>query len=397
MNFIFISPNFPTNYRYFCQQLANNGVKVLGVGDAPYDKLHSELKASLEEYYRVENMEDYLQMYRAVAYFAFKYGPIDWIESNNEYWLQRDAALRTAFHVTSGIMDDRILDIKMKSEMKKFYKKAGIPSCKFILASEGLKSVKAFGKKVGYPLFSKPNIGVGAVGANPIPDEAALEKFFAETPRAEDYIIEEYVTGDIWTYDAIYDADGEPLFENNCVCPPSIADIVINNLDSTYYASAQVEERLRDAGRRTVKAFGIKSRFVHCEFFCLAADHPGLGKKGDFVGLEVNMRPGGGFTPDMINYAHDVDVYKIWANMICGNAVPVRATNNYYTAFAGIRDNVHYEHSHAEIMAKYGSQMCMAPRIPDALSGAMGNQSYIARFPSQEEMQAFIDYVTARK
>ena len=35
------------------------------------------------------------EVYRAVAFFAFKYGRIDWLESNNEYWLERDAALRT--------------------------------------------------------------------------------------------------------------------------------------------------------------------------------------------------------------------------------------------------------------------------------------------------------------
>lgn len=36
-------------------------------------------------------MENYDQMMRAVAYFTFKYGRIDWLESNNEYWLTQDA------------------------------------------------------------------------------------------------------------------------------------------------------------------------------------------------------------------------------------------------------------------------------------------------------------------
>ena len=42
-NFIFISPNFPTNYWQFCHELKNNGMNVLGIGDQPYD----ELKLSL--------------------------------------------------------------------------------------------------------------------------------------------------------------------------------------------------------------------------------------------------------------------------------------------------------------------------------------------------------------
>ena len=101
-NFIFISPNFPTNYWQFCRELKNNGMNVLGIGDQPYDELKPELKDSLNEYYKVGSLENYDEVYRAVAFFAFKYGRIDWLESNNEYWLERDAALRTDFHITSG-------------------------------------------------------------------------------------------------------------------------------------------------------------------------------------------------------------------------------------------------------------------------------------------------------
>ena len=72
-------------------------MKVLGIADAPYDSLQRELKKSLTEYYRVNSLENYDEVYRAVAYFAFRYGRIDWIESNNEYWLeQMPACVRTS-------------------------------------------------------------------------------------------------------------------------------------------------------------------------------------------------------------------------------------------------------------------------------------------------------------
>ncbi|MBR0399610.1 MAG: carbamoylphosphate synthase large subunit, partial [Mogibacterium sp.] len=77
MNFVFISPNFPHTYWQFCDRLKNRGVNVLGIGDCPYEYLEDSLKASLTEYYSVNNMEDYDQVYRAVAFFAFKYGKID--------------------------------------------------------------------------------------------------------------------------------------------------------------------------------------------------------------------------------------------------------------------------------------------------------------------------------
>ena len=57
-NLVFISPNFPTNYWMFCRELKNNGINVLGIGDCPYDYLMPELQDSLNEYYKVDSLED---------------------------------------------------------------------------------------------------------------------------------------------------------------------------------------------------------------------------------------------------------------------------------------------------------------------------------------------------
>lgn len=72
MNLIFISPNFPQNFCHFCDRLNDNGVNVLGIGDCPYDDLSEELKYSLTEYFKVDSLEDYDQVFRAVAFFSFK-------------------------------------------------------------------------------------------------------------------------------------------------------------------------------------------------------------------------------------------------------------------------------------------------------------------------------------
>ena len=74
MNYVFISPYFPYTYWNFCDRLKRNGVNVLGIGDAPYDSLEGNLKAALTEYYRVDTLESYEQVFKAVAFFSFKYG-----------------------------------------------------------------------------------------------------------------------------------------------------------------------------------------------------------------------------------------------------------------------------------------------------------------------------------
>ena len=314
-NFIFISPNFPTNYWKFCYELKNNGLNVLGIGDQPYDELSNELKSSLNEYYKVSSLENYDEVYRAVAFFAYKYGRIDWLESNNEYWLEKDAALRTDFNITTGFHTEDIPRIKYKSKMKEYYKKAGLTVARYHLVDD-LDGCRKFIEEVGYPVVAKPDNGVGASHNFKIKNEEELVDFYGQRHEGVVYIMEEFVNGIVNSYDAIIDSKGEIMFETGNVSLGSIMDIVNEKQNSLFYILKELPEETRKAGRDTVKAFGVKSRFVHFEFFRLLQDQEGLGKKDDIMALEVNMRPSGGFSPDMINYAHSTDVYKIWADMI---------------------------------------------------------------------------------
>ena len=101
------------------------------------------------------------------------------------------------------------------------------------------------------------------------------------------------------------------------------------------------------------------------------------------------MRPAGGFTPEMYNYSQETDVYKIWADMIAFDYNTKPIGNRHYCAFYGRRDGKHYKLDDYEVMMKYGHRMVMWGRIPEALSGAMANQMYVANFDTEEEMMAY--------
>ena len=386
-NFIFISPNFPTNYWKFCRELKNNGIRVMGIGDQPWEEMTQELKDSLNEYYKVSSLENYDEVYRAVAWFIHKFGRVDWIESNNEYWLERDAMLRTDFNVPSGFHVEDLGRIKYKSGMKEYYQKAGIRTARYHIV-DNFDGCKAFINEVGYPVIVKPDNGVGANDTYKLDNDGELWQFLNDKNPGVRYIMEEFVTAEVNSYDAIIDSNGNPLFETGNVSPISIMDIVNNNDNSIYYIVKDLAEDVRAAGRAAVKSFGVKSRFVHFEFFRLTKDQP-MGKQGDVVALEVNMRPCGGFSPDMMNFANSTDVYKIWADMIAFNCSTKPQGEHFFCAFAGRRDGKPFQMSHEELAAKYANQMRMMERMPDALSGAMGNQMYIAVFPTEAEMNQF--------
>ena len=393
-NFIFMSPNFPTNYWQFCWELHKNGVNVLGVGDQPYDELRPELKEALTEYYKVDSLEDYDQVYRAVAFFAFKYGKIDWLESNNEYWLEQDARLRTDFHITTGFQVEDMPRIKYKSRMKEYYQKVGIPTARYHIVDDEAGCL-AFIKEVGWPVVVKPDNGVGASHTYKLDSEEELAAFLVERDPEVSYIMEEFIHAEVNSYDAIIDSNGEPIFETGNVTPMSIMDIVNEEDNSIYYIVKNLPADTRKAGRATEKSFGVKSRFVHFEFFRLTQDQEGMGKKGDVVALEVNMRPCGGFSPDMMNFANSTNVYKIWADMIAFDCSAAPQGEHAFCAYAGRRDGKKFRLDHEALMEKYAAHMKMVDRIPDALADAMGNQMYVATFPTKTDLNAFYKDVLA--
>ena len=395
MNFIFISPHSPRNYWLFCDRLKKNGVNVLGVGDIPYDSLEKHVKDALTEYYYVESLQDYDKMFRAVAFLSFKYGKIDWIESHNELFIEQDARLREDFNIKTGLQTADIERFRLKSAMKPFYRTAHIAVPRYADIPT-IREAKAFARKVGYPVIVKPDMGAGAKDVQLIETPTELEWFFWEKSTTP-YIMEEYVHGNIYSYDAVINLDGDPLFESMTAWPPSIMEIVAKQLDFSYYVAAEIPDDLRNAGRAAVRSFGIRGRFVHIEFFRLTEDQPPLGAEGDLVGLEINLRPPRGYAVDMMNFAHSTDAYKIWADMVTINKCIVpRRSDHRFCVFAGRRSRHAYLHSHAEIIERYKSNLVLQEAIPANLHAQMGNYMFAARMKTKEEATEFIRYVQAQ-
>ena len=390
-NFIFISPNFPENYWHFCRHLRDNGFNVLGIGDCEYFNLLPELKASLTEYYKVSDLSNYDEVFRAVAFFTFRYGKIDWLESNNEYWLERDAHLRTEFNIATGFKDGDMKKVKLKSQMKPFYAEAGIKAARYCLA-DSPRACKKFIDEVGYPVIVKPDNGVGANDTHRLCSDDDLIQFFA-TKLPLRYIMEEYIDATVNSYDAIVNSKGEPIFETGNVTLGSLMDVVNTGDSSMFYIVNQPFEDVREAGRRTLRAFGVRSRFVHFEFFRLNRDQH-IGKKGEIVALEVNMRPSGGISPEMMNYANSTDVYKIWADMVAFDCSSKGTGERFYCAFVGRRDGKPYVHSDDEIYSRYAGSIKIARRVAKALSGAMGDRMFVVNVKTKEEVDEFYRFTT---
>lgn len=396
MNVVFISPNFPSYFYNFCERLKTRGVRVLGIGDESYTNLPQHTQDALTEYYKVDNLEDYESIYRACAYFTWHYGKIDWIESQNEYWLELEATLRNEFNVTTGTKIQDLAPMKYKSKMKKVYHDIGIPTARFRMIDDYL-ATKAFAQKVGYPIIVKPDNGVGASMTYKLKNDDELDYFFATKPPYIQFIIEELVPGHVETFDGITDKDKNILISTSHVMLNSIMDNVNEASDTAFYSQPIEGLDIYDVGKKVVNAFDTRSRFFHFEFFRLDQDKEGLGKKGDLIGLEVNMRAPGAYMPDMMNYAYNVDVYTIWADMLKYNQCFYDIHREYWVGYIGRRDGIGYRHNNDDIKAKYFDAVALETDVPEILSAAMGNHVFVVKTRNQEKLFEIIRYALQRE
>ncbi len=328
MNFVFLSPHFPPNYYQFCVHLRALGANVLGISDEPFDHLRPDLKDALTEYYWVPNLHNYDDLVRAMGYFTHHYGKLDGLDSHSEYWMETEARLRTDFNI-EGLRLDDLPAIKRKSKMKSMYKKAGVDFPRGEVV-KSLKQARRFAGEVGFPLIAKPDIGVGAAKTYRFDTQEQLESFL--TPHLPvDYFLEEFVRGEIQTFDGLTDGSGDIVFCSSLMYSKGIMETVNEDSDIYYYTLREIPADLENAGRRVVQAYQIRKRFFHFEFFRTA--------EGNLLGLEVNMRPPGGLTTDMFNYANDINIYYEWANVILYNRFLANYTRPYHTAYIGRKWN----------------------------------------------------------
>jgi hypothetical protein len=386
MNFVFISPHFPPQYFHFLTALRERGVNVLAIGDAPYDTLRNELRESIREYFFTPSLNDYEALLRATGYLTWRHGRIDRIESLNESWLAQEARLREDFNVF-GLRPSDIQRLRTKSGMASVFHEAGVahPELEPVQSAE---QVKAFAQRVGYPLVLKPDVGVGAAHTFKVSSDAEVERAIPRPP-VNPYVAQAFVQGTIVTYDGIVDRDGRILLTLSHQYSDGVMEVVTEKRDISFWSLKAIPEALDSLGRKAVAALGLRERWFHLEFFRLPDD--------SFVALEANLRPPGGFMTDMINYACDIDVYRLWARVVTGEPVgDFRYTPKYHVCHIARRAGRPYLHSHEEVVRKLGPTLLQHNgNLPSVYQAAMGTELYLTRHADLERMREDVRFVQA--
>ena len=385
MNIVFLSPHFPPNYSLFCQRLRALGATVLGLADQPYTSLRPELREAFTDYYFVSDMHNYEELLRALGYFTHRYGKLDRIDSLNEYWLESEARLRSDFNIEGPKLAD-MPAIKRKSAMKRHFVEAGLSVAQGLL-SDDAQQVTAFAETVGFPLVAKPDSGVGATATFKLTSQAELTAFLARGLAG--YFIEEFVSGTIVTFDGLADRAGEPIFCTSMEYSQGVMEVVNNDDDVYYFTRRTIPEDIALAGRAMLAAFAVRERFFHFEFFRTPESR--------LVALEVNMRPPGGLSVDMFNYAAQIDLYGAWAALVVHGLGPTVSPAPYSVCYAGRKYGKPYAHSHEHLLARFADQIVHHQPMAQAFRRAMGDYGYLLRSTDCDAVVAGARYIQALK
>lgn len=375
VNFVYLSPHFPPNYHDFLRGLHEIGVRVLGIGETPHAELGSPLQGWIHEYYRVDSLQDYDQVYRAFAYFISKHGRIDRVDSNAEFWLETEARLRTDFNL-EGYHTCDMERVKRKSVMKEIYRQAGVPVARGALASDR-KAALALGRNAGYPLVAKPDIGVGAAATYRLDNAEQLKQFLDNPPEVE-YFLEEFLSGQLVTYDGLANQEGEPIFVASHLFNTGIMEVVNQRADLCYWSARQIPADLDELGRKVLRAFNVRKRFFHLEFFRTP---------NGLRALEANLRAPGALTTNMMCYANDIDIFRIWAEVVCDKRTTVEYTRPYHVGYFARWDDREYHFSVDDIKARFANEFVLYRVNEEIFRKATGDSVFVLRSTGMERLE----------
>jgi len=242
-----------------------------------------------------------------------------------------------------------------------------------------------FADKVGYPLIMKPDIGVGASGATKINNEVELRSNWDGLGNS---FVEQWIQGSIETYDGLCDQEGNIVFYSS-MHYGGLMEVVSGQNESMFFCvSKDVPDDLKTMGDIAVKAFEVRARFFHCEFFRTTG--------GELLPLEINLRPPGVITLDVMNYTYRTDLYAEYAKVITKQPLSPYQPALQWGCYAARRDEWTYVHSNEDIAKKMGSKLELTYAMPKIYSAVMGNFAYVFTSTTVEDMKETVQFIEAR-
>ncbi len=288
------------------------GAQVAVITSTPADQLPNGLAEQLAGHWRIDDPLDADQIVNAVTGLSRQLGRVDRLVGALEQLQEPLAAARQMLGI-QGMNPETARNVRDKAQMKSVLRAAGVPCARFQLVHHPSEAI-AFAEQVGFPLVAKPPAGAGAQATFRLDEPSALQEWLqALPPRADSpALLEEFLVGEEHTFDSVT-IDGQTVWA-------SIADYIpppLEVLRSPWMQWVVMLPRdisgpeyagIHEIGPAALTALGVRDALTHMEWFRRL--------DGSVAVSEVAARPPGAQLTSMHGYAHDMDMYRAWAELV---------------------------------------------------------------------------------
>jgi len=311
-NVVFVAPYFlDATERFISAAVDCPDARVGLVSCDPLQKLKPVLRSRLAAHYSVPSIST-SDLRNGVQAIREKLGGCDVMLGMLEQIQEPLGAIREQLGIR-GMTAATARNFRDKSQMKNVLRAAGLPCASHQLVTD-VGTGLAFARQTGFPLIVKPPDGAGAQGTYRCEDEQGLRQCLENCrPTAGNPILlEEFITGQEHSFDSIF-VGGQMVWSSishyfpgplEVVREPWIQWCVIipRETDAPRY------QRIKQAAPASIQALGLQTGLSHLEWFRRPDDSIAIS--------EVGARPPGAQFTSLLSYAHDMDFYKAWAELM---------------------------------------------------------------------------------
>jgi hypothetical protein len=288
------------------------GVRLGLITSEPTERIPPHLRERLAGHWRVDDALDPRQLAWAVSGLAGQIGRVDRLVGALEQLQVPLAQVRE--HLGIEGMDVRTaLNVRDKSQMKETLRAAGIPCARHALVRDAGQAY-AFADQVGFPLVAKPPAGAGAQSTFRLDDGDMLRGWLAAVPLGADSpaLLEQFLTGEEHTFDSVT-LGGSTVWSSIADYRPPPLEVLRNPwIQWTVMLPRDITgpryEGIHRWGPAALEALGVTDALTHMEWFARP--------DGSVAISEVAARPPGAALTSMHGYAHDIDLYRAWAELV---------------------------------------------------------------------------------
>lgn len=292
------------------------------------------------EYYRqrmpietVHDITSWEALLHASQSLARRYGKPRRIVSITEQVQVQVAMVREHMGI-DGMSVEAIRGFRDKGLMKEKFRKAGVPCARHVAAYDK-ESARKFAEEVGFPLCVKPIDGAASQATFKVENAGVLEEILhASAPNSSRPLqIEEFVTGEEHSFETL-SVNGKHLWHSLTHYEPTPLNVMQNPwIQWRIYSPKEVTSKkyndIKKAAKKALDCLGMETGLTHLEWFRRT--------DGTVAVNEVAARPPGAQICTLMNRSHDMDLFRIWAEMMMWDHLPEIPKRKYATGAVFLR------------------------------------------------------------